>query len=135
MLSLSVSSCSSVALARRPHTCCSLRPLTGIQVKAGSTPDGWCSESPAGAQPVLARSHSPVGIEVASVWVGGPGRLVGGGAGYRVQGTQWESTCGTSEDAGGAGPRAPGPTWRHLVAWGHASGVRLSGDALHTQPP
>ena len=30
MLSLSVSSCSSVALAGRPHTCCSLRPLTGL---------------------------------------------------------------------------------------------------------
>ena len=47
----------------------------------------------------------------------------------------WGSTCSSAEAAGGGGPRAPGPTWRHLEAWGHSSGVRLSGNALHTQPP
>ena len=30
MLSLSVYSCSSAVLAGRPHTCCSLRPRTGL---------------------------------------------------------------------------------------------------------
>ena len=46
-----------------------------------------------------------------------------------------QPTCGTSEDAGGAGPRAPGPTWRHLVAWGHSSGALLVwGRVAHPTP-